>query len=364
MGRILLIANTYYQLIFAIQMKSTIFKEEEVVLLLSDHSKNAESVFKKIKGYNLFYQVEYIKTKGVVKNRNVIDRLADCFNIILDKDNRYKYYIENLSNWVFDEMICYNYNIDVIGLYYILSKHNRKLKVSLFEEGILSYDIYFKDNIHRRIIKLLRTALGKIEISSAFYSFYCFYPKLYSGSLRTTEVPRIVSNSPCVNLLCDIFGLNTLEMNYSFKYIYFSSVYDFEGGNPVGELELVKKIREVVGNDNLLIKIHPRDTRDIYIRNGFNVDRNSSVPWEVIQLSGDFSNKVFLTVNSGSVLAGSFMSVNAVRTFYMYRLCDISGNTVCQKSVHDIESLLNNRDMKEILSKVSIADKIEDIVNE
>lgn len=65
------------------------------------------------------------------------------------------------------------------------------------------------------------------------------------------------------------------------------------------------------------VKTHPRDSRTIYKDHGFNVDVNSSIPWEAIQLSGDFSDKVFLTINSGSVLSGSTMSEKPVKTFYM-----------------------------------------------
>lgn len=75
------------------------------------------------------------------------------------------------------------------------------------------------------------------------------------------------------------------------------------------------KVANLVGKDNLLIKIHPRDLRTIYSDNGFNVDKNSLIPWEAIQLSSDFSDKVFLTINSGSVLSGSTMSEKPVKTF-------------------------------------------------
>ena len=118
----------------------------------------------------------------------------------------------------------------------------------------------------------------------------------------------------------------------------------------------------LVGKNNLLIKIHPRDYRTIYADHGFNVDENSAVPWEAIQLAGDFSEKIFLTVNSGSVLAGSFMSKKPVRTFYMYKLCNINENVSCKKNARDIENLLKNEDMKAILQKVNVAEKLEDIL--
>lgn len=86
------------------------------------------------------------------------------------------------------------------------------------------------------------------------------------------------------------------------------------------------------------------------------------IPWEAIQLSGDFSDKVFLTINSGSVLSGSTMSEKPVKTFYMYKLCDIKENKSCQKNAQDIEALLCESSMKEVFRNVRIAEKIEDIL--
>ena len=47
--RRLIIANTYYQVIFAMQMRNTIFKRDDVDLIITDHSKNADVVCENIK---------------------------------------------------------------------------------------------------------------------------------------------------------------------------------------------------------------------------------------------------------------------------------------------------------------------------
>ena len=192
------------------------------------------------------------------------------------------------------------------------------------------------------------------------HNFYCYYPILYRGNLVPVQIPRISVEAKITGILRNIFKPdNTI---YTKKYIFFTSVYDFEGGNPIGEYELVCKVAKLVGIDNLLVKTHPRDSRTIYKDHGFNVDVNSSIPWEAIQLSGDFSDKVFLTINSGSVLSGSTMSEKPVKTFYMYKLCDIKENKSCQKNAQDIEALLCESSMKEVFRNVRIAEKIEDIL--
>ena len=360
--RLLIIANTYYQLILAVQMRLTIFCKNEVILLLSNHSVNSEEVLNMLRKNGTFSEAYYIKTKGIIENRNSIQKAKDFFNIVFGQENRYSFYLHEIKNRVIDEIICFNYNIDIIGIYSLLYEKNNSVKVSLFEEGVLSYKVRIEDNLHRKIIRFARKSIGKKDISDAFSSFYCFYPELYSGSLSSVKVPAIKADSECAKVLRDIFLLNEESKKYSQKYIYFSSVYDFEGGHSIGELELVKKIGELVGKDNLIVKTHPRDTRGVYEKNGFLVDKNSAVPWEVIQLTGDYSDKVFMTATSGSVLAGSFMSDKPVKTIYLYELCDISNNICAQETAEAVFNLLNKEGLKKVLSNVEIAETLEDVI--
>lgn len=364
MRRILIIANTYYQLIISIQMRLTIFKDYEVVFLLSDQSINSDVIARRLAELNVFEQVCYIELKGLVNNRKKIDKIADFVDISFKKNNRYTYYLKELERLHFDEIICFNYHIDIIGLYSFLSKENPEIRVSLMEEGILSYPYvtHFEETIGRKIIEQTRKLQGKRTIENAGYRLYCFYPELYNGVFEAVPVPKISKDSECAKVLRSVFRISDDMLNYPQKYIFFSSVYDFSCGKPIGEFELVKQIGDLVGRENLIIKCHPRDTREIFESEGFEVDTNSSIPWEAIQLSGDFSDKIFVTATSGSVLAGSFMSENSPKTFYLYPLCDISGNSGAQGTARNIYKLLHNESMKMVLNKVQIAEKIEEIL--
>lgn len=361
MSRILIIANTYYQLILSIQMKITILNEDKVVLLISDHSNGAEKVFEGLKSAGVFEQVSFIRTKGLVNNRNKSEKLGDFLDIAFRNDNRYSYYLKDIDDLCFDEMICYNYHIDMIGLYSLLSRVNNGIKMSLFEEGVLSYGIRFSETNGRKLIEQARRIQGKKNVSDGAYQFYCYYPRLYKGPLKPVGVPVISPGSECTSILKKLFDLNADTLRYPQKFIYFSSVYDFECGKPIGEFELVKRIADLVGKDNLIIKTHPRDTRTVYRDYGLSVDKNSGIPWEAIQLSADFSDKVFMTATSGSVLAGSFMSEKPTKTFYMYKLCNISENYGAMGTALDIENLLKDKTVQDVLCKVTIVDNIKEI---
>lgn len=361
MMRKLFIANTYYQLIIAIQMANSVFLGYDNIMLFSDHSKKALETVVQLQRSSIFSECQYIKTKKLLTYESYLQKMREIYSLCFLKENRYSVIFSEMKNKKVDEIICFNFGIEVDAWFSYLSSYNKDLKISRYEEGILSYgtyegNLYFK---RRRIISGIRRLLGKVDFIDAFDKFYCYYPELYKGNWEPVQVPVITSNSKTASDLKKIFNI---KHNYKQKYIFFTSVLDFEGGEPIGEYELVCRVAELVGKDNLLVKTHPRDTRTIYSDNGFYVDENSSIPWEAIQLSGDFSDKVFLTVNSGSVLSGSTMSEKPVKTFYMYKICKIEGNPSCQENAQSIENLLAKDSMKEILKNVRIAEKLEDIL--
>lgn len=362
MKRILIIANTYYQMIVALQLKNTLFHKDKVVLILTDHSPNMDNIANRIEKLGIFERCCYVEALEMVSARNFFDKICDYFQISFQKDNRYSIYLENIENLYFDEIICYNFGAVIFGLYSKLYEYNKNIKVSIYEEGILSYSVKIEQTKRRKLINFTRQLLGKGTIVGALNYFYCFHKELYKGELTSVKIPEVDMNGKTAKELVEIFDLKSVNDNYQQKYIFFTSVYDFEGGLPIGEYDLVCKVAELVGHDNLLVKKHPRDKRAIYDESNLNIDNNSVVPWEAIQLAGDFSDKVYLTATSGSVMAGSFMAENPVKTYYLYPCCDISENRSAMKTAMEIERILCDENMKTVLSKVSIVYDIEEIL--
>lgn len=358
----LMIVNTYNQLNFCINLRDSLFKKDDVTLIISDHSRNAKEIASRLRRENFFKNVYYVETLGTGDHRTNYDKVKDFCDITFGTNNRYNYWVSQLNDQYFDELLVFNFTIETYGIFSILSRTNKKLRISRFEEGILSYNTTVIKTKRRELINRIRHMLGKATVDKALDSFYCFYPEVYKGFMNKIKVTPITKDEFASKVIKSIYGLEDNVLEYREKYIFFTSVYDFEGGEPIGEYDLVCRIASIVGKGNLLIKTHPRDIRTLYHDNGFNVDKNSSIPWEAIQLVGDFSDKVFLTVNSTSVLSGSTMAEKPVRTYYMFKLCDISCNPSCQKNAQDIEALLNNEDMRNVLKSVHIAERLEDIL--
>lgn len=357
----LILVNTLYQMVVAIQLKNTSFTSDSVSLLISDHVRNGEEISQNVRRLNIFESVGFIKTKGVIENRKGIDKLKDFYDFSFKDVNRYGYYLNSCNDLYYDEFLCYNFWTDTYGLYSILYQHNKNITFSFFEEGILSYHFNPMDTGRRKTIRIIRKLLGKKSVTEAFGGFYCFYPELYHGDLKPIKIAPISSSDPTALQIRKVFDIKEI-VEYNEKYIFFSSVYDIDGDLPIGEFDLLLKISEIVGRENLIVKVHPRDTRSIYKDNGLKVDTNSGAPWEAILLSGDFSSNVFLTTASSSVLAGALMLPNPSYSMFLYKLCDYEKNGIALKAVNEIEKTLNNQKMEKVFSKISIANTIEDLL--
>lgn len=358
--KVLCLCNTYLQLIVALQLKCKVFPYDYFSVFLSDHSSNAEQVIKQIYELKIFDEIEILSTKNIDYSEGisgVIDLLLSSNKKITNKLRKKNY----------DLYLFYNFSISSSLVFSELYKNNPNIISARFEEGILSYNTRYHsgdfDVLSKKLkaLFLIRRYLKKPIITETIKQFYCFYPEHYHGKLETVQIP-FISNTDFEfkNILSNIFNIKEENLLYPQKYIYFASVGDFEGGKPIGELQLVKKIASVVGMENLLIKVHPRDTTNSFEKHGFIVDKASAVPWEVIQLNYNFENHVFLTATSGSVLSVNLMLQNAVTTAFLYPLCDLSENPTTKEVVDNLEVFFEQAGDR--LKKIHVLKDVNDII--
>lgn len=330
MKNTLIVCNTYYQLIISLHLAFTLKKDNRITIVVSDHSNNSFIYAQNLKKIKYINEVVHAQTKHIDKINSIKNKIYIFTHCLFSKNQL----IKNLNPHGYDELIFNNDVSSVIILFRQLIKINPDMKVSRIEEGIMSYNnTIFNPNKSK--YGLLRNICGFNEYTKYEKDIYCTYPELYKGKLRKIRIPLInLLNLDFINTINTVFNIKKENLNYPQKYIFFSSIHDFEGGEPVGELELVTKIAELVGKNNLLVKVHPRDNPERFIENNLSVDTNSSIPWEAIQLNYDFSNHVFITVCSGSVLAINSVIPNPPRTIFVYKLASISGNPDVIRSIN------------------------------
>jgi len=326
----------------SVQLRNTLFRNDYVVLALSDHSGNAKEVAKQLRQCNYFDECIFCHSKKIDKEKH--EGVVGIRTAYFIASGKYDSYGSLLSVRRFDDFIYYNFNTSTLIWFAILYRYNRDLFCSRLEEGILSYAMLNQDikttAFKGRIGNICRKILGRKTIGDCIKYQYCFMPEHYKGKLNIVPVsPFKPYDQILKQSLSQIFAIETDRLSYSRKYIYFSSVCDFEGGEAVGEIDLVVRIAGIVGADNLLVKVHPRDTIDRFLKRGLYVDVNSSVPWEVIQINYDFSDHVFLTLTSSSVITMNMCMENPIKTYFLYRCCDLKNNKVAVESARYIEKI-------------------------
>lgn len=359
MKKILIICNTYYQVIEMVQLRLTLFKDDMVVSVISDCSNNAENVFNRLRDIKVFDGCYFVKRKAVLaRKKTLLDKVKSIPTFIFGKGSIW----DEIPLGNFDEIIFYNQDDDMFVLFAKLYERNQNLLISRFEESIYSYESGRWTAVKYSVAQAFRKLMGKKNLEEAYKNFYCFFPELYHGNMNPVEIPAISANSRLPDILNTAFNLCIEDNAYNYKYIFFSSVGDFEGGRPIGEIALIKDIAELVGNDNLLVKVHPRDDTSRFIKEGLHVDTHSNVPWEIIQLGRDFSNHIFLSVNSTSVMTVTLLQDNPPTVFYLYKLCDLNGNVSIESTLNSLEDIVLGNFMKHRRARIHVAERLEDIL--
>lgn len=324
--KIAILVNTYFQIIIAIKLKTSKYKDDEVDIIISNHSTDSVKIFNKLTNLSIFRKVYYINSKDVEKKRNrVLDNIHFLLfpNIVLSKlDMNLNYY---------DEYIFYNIDKYTYLIYDALKVKNKNLKVIRFEEGYISY-LHINLGVSNSY-RILRKILNKKSFEKSIDINLLFNPDLLLYNIDS-EVEKIESfdrkDKYCLELINKIFDYNCLEDKYNQKYIFFEESF-FCDGKDIDDLTLILKIADIVGKENILVKLHPRNKVDRFSKYGIVTNKTIGIPWEVIQMNNNFSDKVFLTISSGSVLASRLYFGDTIKTFLLYNCTNNMSDMVTEK---------------------------------
>lgn len=362
MKRILIVCNTCFQIMFAIQLKESVFIHDSVDIGITDQISNSAQITNNLKNIELFNDCFNIQCRTLNESRTKSMKIRKLCSALFHNSK----FEQIFKKKKYDAFLYYNISYSVTAVYNILIHNNPNLICSRFEEGILSYNTKLHERGNHsfgRFIDTLfrvRNLLGKQNIIDNIGNFYCFYPGLYKLNFQPVKVPFFSKNA--IGVIAKIFNVHKEDCYIKEKYIFFSSVYDFEGEEPIGEFGLIKRISKLVGKDNFIIKKHPRDDRTIYEEAGFRVLNISRLPWEVCQLCFDYSNHILLSVNSGSLLSINLYTEHPIKSFYLYPCCDYQKNSIAKIAVSAIEKLFNNQSINIEQKNIKIISDIHKII--
>ena len=81
----------------------------------------------------------------------------------------------------------------------------------------------------------------------------------------------------------------------------------------------MEELASYVGKENIMVKIHPRNPINRFAERGFKTNKDTSIPWEVLLLTGeDFDKKIYLTVASSAILNPIMVFGMKIRAYSLF----------------------------------------------
>ena len=364
--RIICLCTTYFQLITAIQMRRTLFSEDYFDIVITDGSNKAQQYSEKLREMKIFDEVFFVtrerdSQEGFSSIGSKISRFCNYF-----VKGSYVSYLKH----PYDLFLSYSFYWYSFMLFNALEQDNHNIKVAKYEEGLISYyvdDHRFEYDYFLKIRKIKRL-LRQPVMFDRYKDFYCFYPEFYEGKLHTIKIPVIDrEDKEFRDILCTMFDVNPDKLCYDKKFIYFASMLDreiLEGRS--GEFDILKSIVKVVGKENIMVKLHPRENEpQRYEELGVTIDENSDIPFEVVQLVRDFSNNVFITCLSGSVINFASILPKQTTTYLTYGMLPEkieAIKTICDmfdKTIANMEKATDNRSFIVLNSEEQMKKELE-----
>lgn len=359
--RILFVCNTPFQIIVALTLKYGEFKNDIIDIIISDHMNDSLTLFNKIKDSKIFDNVLYVKSSNYTrKKENIIENKIDLLKYLISPGYYLNKYIE--INERYDIILGANIERFFALLVYTLSKKNKNLKVRIFEDGYISYTKLMESyidwvNVSQKI-SIIEKLVSRKNVCKCLDGIYLFEPELICWSPKFNIYgidKRIVNNKEYIKNLNFIFNYENLKDDYDKKVIFFEESFFAEDIN-IGDIEIVDEIAKIIGKENIIIKIHPRNKINRFKEQGFCTNINTSIPWEVIALNSNLEKTTLITISSSAVLTPRMILNQQIKTILLYKATEKKSPYIdesCEKYLKRLKKLKGDN--------LYICDRIEEL---
>lgn len=310
---ILFRCDSVYQLMNAIQIKISLLKNREADLILSDHT-DFHQMIPRLKQTGLFRNIFPLSSKEDAqkywdlskKEKQEISHNPETFADISFLNGEYTdFYIS------FDTAYAKL-------MYYAMVKKGMQLKVHLFEDGMATYIC----DVEKRC--------GEDGMDHKYYGEKAFLRNieqllLYAPGLFTGPIPKFpIRPIPAISYeqkeVCDlyikIFGMPDFPEE---PYVFLEEAF-VDDQIPSNDLELCMELAEIIGKENMIVKLHPRNRMNRFKEYGFKTMEQSSVPWEIFLMCNDIQKKIMFTISSNASITSKLIFHKNMNTVMLYNM--------------------------------------------
>lgn len=325
----LFLCNSVYQIFVALWIKYYYYSDSKSDIIISDHMNQGEKLADKIKVLGIFENVYYVRTLDFAKFKVKLNR-TQRIRASLFPNGMLHHFVDLRGKY----SQLYIANVDYFSqlLFDALAHRNSEIKLNIFEDGMFTYSrLYEKDyqstyipvtNVIKRFLHTCvyrkRTIFGHVN------EMLMFNPgnMVWQPDFHVTALEKVRREDEHFREICNqAFSFYESSDVYDKKYIFLEESFFAEGAK-LDDLEVVNKIADKVGHKNIMVKIHPRNPINRFEKLGIKTNHDTSIPWEVILMNTDFSDKVLITVSSSSILNPRLIFGQFVKAYSIYECVD------------------------------------------
>ena len=308
----LIIANSVYQLLNAVNIKVHILESIPADIVITDVTPSLKKYIPRLEDTKLFDQIIYGEVFSLNKEHAAAKEpgVTECFN---NTENILRWKLNNEID-EYSKIFFANYDIftRMLANYF----YGKECEFIAFEDGFSSYVI---DYLHPDRALINKHTQG-IRIKELVHRVLLYEPHLAvrKDNLSNEQLPKIDPNDKkLVDALNYIFDYH--KMSTTYKYIFLEQSFRTEGikGN---DLELMMECKNAVPANDFIVKSHPRNTVNIPFELGISRKNIDDAPWELFLLNEDFSEKVIITVCSNAALTSRIVFGMDIKTIMLYEL--------------------------------------------
>ncbi|MGP1411749.1 MAG: hypothetical protein ACTTKD_07930 [Peptoanaerobacter stomatis] len=317
---IVALCNTPFQILVALSLKLNYYRNDSFDLVITGAINNYKEICKNAEKLNLFNNVIEIFER--VYKYNYIYKIARRFCTLNKKLARAfikKYYPDIRTDY--QQINFYGIgNIQTLWNIFAFGQKNIP-EINRFEEGVLinspseatafkfrntfSNIILHYDYIQRHISKQLTFNIEALAYSIPFQKKQI--------NLWNDNPEEFKKNA---NILFNYTRNDVIKE----KFIFFDQNLQ-EISLDFDKLGILAQIRDCVGKENLLVKLHPRHNTQEY-KNDFKINKKTNIPWEIFLLNEDMSKKILIGIASSSLVHPQYYFQTRMRVISLLAMAD------------------------------------------
>lgn len=330
---ILFRCDTCYQLMNAIVMKTSLYPEEEADVMLSDHS-DFTGVLEPIQKQGIFRNFLTCETREKMYAFHQLPQWKKWYFSLFPE----RYVGDLLGGEQYDRMYFAVASCIAKMMYYEAVKKGQHPEIGIYEDAVSTY-LYDIEEIAARD-GFWHARYGSSRFIKNIRGLYLYRPELcclLEKPYPVLQIPPVPQRGELRDRFEKIFG--TFPMPEQ-KYIFLEEAFP-EDRYPANDVELLELLASFVGKEQIIVRPHPRNRMNRFEALGYSIFPKSTVPWEVMLLTNDLSEKVFVTISSNASVTAGLLYGKACTVIRLSRLFVGWSQLLSNKNYRHYQSLLS-----------------------